>query len=278
MPQLVREFIEAACCNVHGRFWNGCAGSRTEFIWPRHTGGSQAGSCCSRDVSGMRCRGNHHAFAWRKIKRLSRSNIKRLRFVVPSHFSTEDWIKCRWLRRSRSVISEILPFDTGANRHRFANLGKLGLTSGQGSRRSPPPTCMTGSSWRRCCHPSRAMCMVTAPSRAAGASVSSSHAAAPRAPCKPPFGAERKRLLGCRRTMLRCKQHVLASRRCSALASAVTVCVGCGGLAWRRLVCRQAHRHCLQSPAQLAPAETHSRMNHSDSTHIALPRNLQGQI
>jgi hypothetical protein len=93
-PQSVSKFIEIVRCDIDGHFWNRSAGPRPEFIGPCHTGGSQASRCCPRDVTGMRSCRNHHALAWWKIKRLSRSKIDtRLWFVVASNFSAENRVK-----------------------------------------------------------------------------------------------------------------------------------------------------------------------------------------
>src|SRR5215831_3113925 len=43
--------------------------------------------------------------------------------------------KRSWLRRARSLMSEMLPFDTGAKRKLLVNRTKPGFTSGQASRR-----------------------------------------------------------------------------------------------------------------------------------------------
>lgn len=55
---------------------------------------------------------------------------------------------------------------------------------------------------------------------------------------KPAPGAARRHCDVCNSTMPPCSASVPASRRCSALASAATVCDACAGSAWRRLVCR----------------------------------------
>ena len=86
------------------------------FIWTRHMTGTQSERGGRRQV--LAVRGHHHAFVRLKIERRGGREIDLgLRLVIAGDLGAENLRSTgRSLRRARSTISEMLPFETGASR------------------------------------------------------------------------------------------------------------------------------------------------------------------